>query len=279
MLKGCNPHTSLNLIHEVDLYNEIFAPPIQDLPILPVQDMMIAADIMCCRIFGFTSSHSRIYNLLKTSSERYLAWLIAAMSPWKNQSIFLADNNTPAAATAIEEGLRCPNSESRTIAKAFANQNVIVSMVIKAGNWGRGKLGLEMRALGANWKNQVGACLVFELMDLKHNNNNGEGEEIIMDIYETFLKTIAEKGLEEAVDFKSFLKVSPPIFLPEITEEQLMARAIRAMKWQRNAASPQELGCNLPLTNPSNTNSIIPTKVRMSYCSGFARTWMPCWMG
>jgi len=34
MVKGCNPHTSLRLIHEVDLYHEIFALQIQDLPVL-----------------------------------------------------------------------------------------------------------------------------------------------------------------------------------------------------------------------------------------------------
>jgi len=230
MLQGPNPHTSLSLIHQADLYNEIFAPPIQDLPVLLVQDMMIAADIMGRRIFGFTSSHPRISNLLKTSSEKHLAWLIAAMSPWKNQPMFLAENNTPAAARAIEEGLRRPNSESGTVAKAFANWKVVECMVIKEGHWGRGKMALQMRALGADWKNQVGASLMFELMDQKQNTNNGEGEERIMDKYETFLKTIAEKGLEGAVDFKSLLKVSPPVFLPGIAEEQLIARAIRAMK-------------------------------------------------
>ena len=230
MLKGCNPHTSLSLIHELDFYNEIFAPPIHDLPVLPVQDMMIAADIMSRRIFGFTSSHPRISNLLTTSSERYLAWLIAAMSPWKNQPMFLADNDTPAAATAIEEGLRCANSESGTIAKAFANWKVVESMVIKAGHWGRGKMGLEMRALGSDWKSQVGACLMFELMDLKKNTNDDGVEARVMDKYETFLKTIAEKGLERAFLFNSLLKVSSSAFLPEIAEQQLISRVTRAMK-------------------------------------------------
>lgn len=230
MLKGCNPHTSLNIIHEVDLYNEIFAPPIQDLPVLPAQDMMIAADIMCCRIFGLTSSHPRISNLLETSSERYLAWLIAAISPWKSQPSFLAENNTPAAVTAVKEGLRCPNTESGIIAKAFTNWKVIDNMAIKVEYWGRGKTGLEMRTLGAHWKNQVGACLMFELMDLKKNTNDDEVEERVMDKYETFLKTIAEKGLEKAFSFESLLKVSSPVFLPEIVEEPLIAKVTRAMK-------------------------------------------------
>ncbi|RPA88476.1 hypothetical protein L873DRAFT_1849697 [Choiromyces venosus 120613-1] len=149
MIKGCNPHASLSLIHEVDLYNEIFAPPIQDLPLLPVQDMKIAADIMHHQLFGATSSYLRIAKLLTTTSKKYLAWLIVTTSPRKNQPLFLADRkNTPATSTAIKKGLRCPNSMSGTRAKAFANWKVIQNMVINLEYWGRDKTGLIMRALG-----------------------------------------------------------------------------------------------------------------------------------
>ncbi|PWW79197.1 hypothetical protein C7212DRAFT_340109 [Tuber magnatum] len=215
MFKGCNAHASLSLIHEVDLYNEIFAPPIQDLPVLPVHDMKIAANIVRHRLFGSTSPHPRISELLTTTSEKYLVWLIAAMSPRKNQPLYLAYNkNMPAAATAIKEGLRCPNNVSGTIAKVFANWKVIQNMVINLEHWGRGKTALEMRALDTDWKNQVGACLMFELMDLKENaNDDDEVEERVMDKYETFLKTIAEEGLEEAPNFKCLLTVSSPPLL------------------------------------------------------------------
>ncbi|PWW76839.1 hypothetical protein C7212DRAFT_363786 [Tuber magnatum] len=205
MFQGYNPHASLSLIHEVDLYKEVFAPPIQDLPVLPVQDMKIAADIMRHLLFGSASSHPRISKLLTTSSERYHAWLIAAMSPWKNQPLPLDHNdNTPTAAVAIKEALRCSNVESEIIAKVFANWNIIQNMVINFEDWSRGKIGVEMRALGADWKNQVGACLMFELIDLKKNASSDEVEERgVMDKYETFLKTIAEEGLEGAFHFKT----------------------------------------------------------------------------
>ncbi|CUS15090.1 unnamed protein product [Tuber aestivum] len=114
-IKGCNPHASLSLIHEVDHYNEIFAPPIQELPLLPVKDMKIAADIVRRRLFGSTSSHPHISKLSTTTSEKRLAWFIVATSPQKNQPLFLANKkNTPAAATDIKEGLRHPNSMSGT---------------------------------------------------------------------------------------------------------------------------------------------------------------------
>ncbi|CAZ79882.1 unnamed protein product [Tuber melanosporum] len=206
MFKGCNPHASLSLIHELDLYNEIFAPPIQDLPVLPVQDMKIAADIVRRRLFEHAHSRPRISKLLMTTPERYLAWLIAAASPWKNQPVFPADKKkAPAAATAIKEGLKCPNHVSGTIAKAFTNRRAIQNMVTNVEHWGRSKTGMEMHALGADWKNQVGACLMFELMDSEEKNASDDEVEGVMDKYETFLKTIAERDLEEAYTIKSLL--------------------------------------------------------------------------
>jgi len=216
MFRGCNPHAALCLIHEVDLYNEIFAPPIQDPPALPVQDMKIAADIVSCRLLGVASSHPRISKLLMTSDEKYHAWLIAAMSPWKNQSPLLVDKkNTLAAATAIKEALKCPNNVSGAIAKAFANYKVIQNMAINVGHWSRGKAGLEMRSLGTNWKNQFGASLMFELVDLNKNDSHDEGEERgVMEKYEALLKAIAEQDLEQACSLKSLLNVlSPPSLL------------------------------------------------------------------
>ncbi|PWW72676.1 hypothetical protein C7212DRAFT_360039 [Tuber magnatum] len=192
MIKGCSPHAPLSLIQEVDHYNEIFAPPIQDLPLLPVQDMKIAADIIRRQLFGSTSSHPRISKLLTTTSKKCPAWLIVATSPQKNQRLSLANKkNTPAAATAIKEGLRYPNSR------------VIQNMVINLEHWGRGKMGLEMRTLGTNWKNQVSACSMFELMDLKNSSDDEVEERGVIDGCETFLKTIAEKVLGGHFNLKS----------------------------------------------------------------------------
>ena len=214
MLKGRNPHASLSLIDELDLYNEIFSPPVQDAPTLPAQDMKIAADIVRYPLLGYTPSHPHISKLLTTNNEKYLAWLIAAMSPWKTQPVFPADKkNTPAAATAIKEGLKSPNVVTGAISKAFANYEAIQNMAAGLKNWGRGRAGLEMRALGADWKSQVGACLMFELVDLKKKNTSDyeEGVRRVMDKYETFLEAIAAKGLEEAFKVKSLLNVFPPL--------------------------------------------------------------------
>ncbi|KAG0641153.1 hypothetical protein HOY80DRAFT_1114330 [Tuber brumale] len=68
MLKGCNPHASLSLIHELDLYNEIFTPPTQDLPVLPVQDMEIAADILHRPLFRSPYLHLFIFNIWRTTN-------------------------------------------------------------------------------------------------------------------------------------------------------------------------------------------------------------------
>ncbi|PWW79251.1 hypothetical protein C7212DRAFT_349211 [Tuber magnatum] len=209
MFKERNPHASLSLIHELDLYNEIFAPPNQDFPVLPVQDMKIAADTVHYLLFGYMPSYPHISRLLATNSEKYLAWNIAAMSPWKNQPVFPAGKkkDTPAASTAMKEGLRCPSRIAGTVARAFANYDLIRNMAIGLKHWSRGKAGLEMRDLGADWRNQVGACLMFELMDLRRKNagDNGVEERGVMDKYETFLGVIVEKGLEEAYNFKSLL--------------------------------------------------------------------------
>ncbi|CUS08740.1 unnamed protein product [Tuber aestivum] len=147
MLQDCNPHASLDLIHEMNL------------PVLPAQYMKIAADTMLHRPFGSNVSHPRISKLLTTSSKRYHAWLIAAMSPWKNQSPFQAYNNNTRRCHSYKRGSK--------------------NMVINLEHWSRGRTGV--------------------------------GERSVMDKYETFLKTIAEEGLEEAFSFKIFLKMKPAI--------------------------------------------------------------------
>ncbi|KAG0641150.1 hypothetical protein HOY80DRAFT_1114325 [Tuber brumale] len=136
------------------------------------------------------------------------------MTPWKSQSLFLASRDRPTAATALKEGLRCSKKVTGTIAKAFANRKVIQNMVTNVEHWGRGKTGPGMRPLGADWKSQVGACLIFELVDLrKRIGSNDEVEERgVVDKYETFLQIIEEKGLEGAFEFKGLLNVSPPPF-------------------------------------------------------------------
>ncbi|PWW76381.1 hypothetical protein C7212DRAFT_351501 [Tuber magnatum] len=114
---------------------------------------------------------------------------------------------TPVAAIAIKEALRCSNVESKIIVKVFVNWNVILNMVINFDHWSRCIIGVDMRTLGAGWKNQVGACLTFELIDLRKNARSDEVEERgVMDKYETFLKSIAEECLVGAFRFKSFLK-------------------------------------------------------------------------
>ncbi|PWW76391.1 poly A polymerase C-terminal region-like protein, partial [Tuber magnatum] len=165
MSRAYNPQASLSLIYEVDLYKEVFAPQIRDLPVLPVQDMKIA----------------------ETSCATSL--------------------RTPAAAIAIKEALRCSNVESKIIGKVFVNWNVIQNMVINFDHWSRCRIGVDMRTLGAGWKNQVGACLSFELIDLRKNARSDEVEARgVMDKYETFLKAIAEEGSEGAFRFKSLMK-------------------------------------------------------------------------
>ncbi|KAG0127543.1 hypothetical protein HOY82DRAFT_613354 [Tuber indicum] len=130
------------------------------------------------------------------------------MSPWKGQPLFPADNkNSHAAATVIRESLKRSNEVKGAIEMAFTNWKAIQNMVVNVEHWGRGKLGMEMRPLGGDWKNQVGACLIFELVDSgKKNASGGEVEERgVMDKYETFLQIIEEKGLEEVFSFKCLL--------------------------------------------------------------------------
>jgi len=67
-----------------------------------------------------------------------------------------------------------------------------------------------MRTLGTDWQNQVGACLMFERIDLKKNTNNDEVEERAMGKYETSLEIIVEKGLQAALPLTRLLKGSFP---------------------------------------------------------------------
>jgi len=83
-------------------------------------------------------------------------------------------------------------------------------MILKTDPWGRGKTCLGMPTLRTHWLNQVGPCLMFEVIDLKKNTNNHEVEEIAMDKYESSLEIIAEKGLQAALTLTRLLKGSCP---------------------------------------------------------------------
>jgi len=54
-------------------------------------------------------------------------------------------------------------------------------MVIKAEPWGGDKTDLGMHTSGTHWQNQVGACLMFEVIDLKKDTNNDQDGERAMD--------------------------------------------------------------------------------------------------
>ncbi|KAG0641152.1 hypothetical protein HOY80DRAFT_1114327 [Tuber brumale] len=87
-------------------------------------------------------------------------------------------------------------------------------MAIHVEHSGKGKAGLEMLPLGNDWKNQVGACLILELVDLrKRIGSDGKVEERgVMDKYETIPRAIWGKSLGESFNFRG-LTVSPPALL------------------------------------------------------------------
>ena len=108
MLQGRHPHVALKLIDNLSLFDAIFTPPIECPPILPTEYMPIAADIVAHIIHRSTGPCANLRKCVDSKHDQYVAWLIAAVTPWKGYMFEGKDTTKriPGAATAVRDGLR-----------------------------------------------------------------------------------------------------------------------------------------------------------------------------
>ena len=199
---GKCPFKALALIDRLGLYDTIFSDPANAVLTAPDLDYWQQAYLflrsVLCRTdqdtSSLTDSHSRIQSILiRGAEEAYLAWLLAALTPW---AIHQAPPTgkpgrkkiQPMAAVVAREGLKVNNRISEVITGACTNWEEISKLVINRkyspkedtcseiiDSTDRSALGMSIRRWGFNWRYHV---LFALLLDLKRIGNDTQGSSI-----------------------------------------------------------------------------------------------------
>lgn len=187
MLKGINPALALNLAHKLGLYMCIFAPPAppfkkEHLPEIPTHEMSTATAALTYILSGAEPFITQYLldgkDETESAENRYIAWNLAALTPWKDHIFPLdAKKSIPAAATAAREGLRLSNKWHDIVIKSFRNYSKIKSFVSNLNDVEvpkRGQIGIFIRGLDsiascsstATWKSQYLTAMLREMNEV-----------------------------------------------------------------------------------------------------------------
>ncbi|KAF3938116.1 Phosphatase [Dactylella cylindrospora] len=214
MLYGANPHQSLEIIERLKLADCIFDPPDEKREKYNVKDeyFKIAIDISKWLFEDLPDEYRGVKGLVSTDRDKYIIWIFSAVTPWKGLQ-FPKDKKkqTPAAASAARDGLKLSNKDFESIARCYHNLDAIRSAVPNISDMSRSDLGTLIRNWGSEWRIQVFAGLVMDLVEKNlrgvDRGSFGKSEETVKSLgrYEEFVKRVEELRLEDAWDFKPLL--------------------------------------------------------------------------
>jgi len=246
MLQGPHPYSALCLLYQLNFFSSLFTPPAdQQLPEnLPVEHMGRATALLSYLLENSESpDYQHLRLLLKTPHEQYLGWLIASVTPFTGHMFdgYDTKKNIPAAASVAKEGLKAPNKVVDVLASCYRNykqvQDIVTEVTDDVEQVSRGKLGLLLRKLGAEWTSQVLCSLLLEALSGPAWGENKEMPAEVAHVlakYEKFLARIQELDLLEAYTFKPILTGKD---LKTVLEEKkagpwLAAALNYVMEWQ-----------------------------------------------
>lgn len=197
---GKDPFRALVLIDRLGLYNTIFTDPENNLTLVPdlscwQQTYRFLHKILYRVDQNFNSAAdlcSKIQSILiRTADEAYLAWLLAALTPWANlQALPMSKSGKkklqPMAAIVAREGLKVNNKVFEVITGACGNSEEIIKNITELKSLlenddssserndsiDRGALGMAIRRWGSNWRSHV---LFSLLLDLKRIGDDTQG--------------------------------------------------------------------------------------------------------
>ncbi|KAI9859531.1 MAG: CCA tRNA nucleotidyltransferase, mitochondrial [Trichoglossum hirsutum] len=230
ILKGKDPFRALVLIDRLGLYNTIFTDPENNLTLVPdlscwQQTYRFLHKILYRVDQNFNSAAdlcSKIQSILiRTADEAYLAWLLAALTPWANlQALPMSKSGKkklqPMAAIVAREGLKVNNKVFEVITGACGNSEEIIKNITELKSLlenddssserndsiDRGALGMAIRRWGSNWRSHV---LFSLLLDLKRIGDDTQETRNVLESYTAFLHRLEKLDLLEAYSLKPIL--------------------------------------------------------------------------
>ncbi|KXT03230.1 hypothetical protein AC578_4807 [Pseudocercospora eumusae] len=217
-LLGPHPHEAMRLVFSLGLYDTIFSDPAvakEDHYTPDIEGWSILIDTL----EEILSSGGVLQeNLARDSEESYLAWILAAVVPYRD-----APRPEPAEAgkkapppipvTVAREGIKTPNKISDVINAAVRNQTEISDLVDKVYDRkrrpdkkfegedpaARDVLGMAIRRWGTSWRSQVIYSLLVEFAD-----NQGQTEAIERK-YIAFIEHLRALDITDACALKPLL--------------------------------------------------------------------------
>ncbi|KAK6544538.1 CCA tRNA nucleotidyltransferase, mitochondrial [Orbilia ellipsospora] len=214
MLNGAeHPYEALDIIEKLELGDCIFDPPEEKREEWGVRISNFRAAIQVLKGFygGSWQGCDRVKGLVVSERDRYLMWLFAAVSPW-NGIVWTKEKKKtwPAAAVAARSGLMLSNVNFESLVRMFGNMEGIRGCLGRADAMTRAEVGGLVRGWGSEWRVQIFASLVMEIVE-RSSDAEGEGQRKfepdveVLEKYEGLVKRIEDLGLEKAWDFKPLL--------------------------------------------------------------------------
>ncbi|KAK4494397.1 hypothetical protein PRZ48_014695 [Zasmidium cellare] len=217
-LHGPDPHEAMRLIFDLDLYETIFSDPAvanQDHYKPDIEGWQTVIDALEDML---QSGGTIEENLARDKDERFLAWHLAAIIPYRDApqpepSEPGRKPPPPIAVTVAREGVKATNKTSDVINAAIRNQAEISNFVDKVSEKkrrpdkkvegedpaARDVLGMAIRKWGGSWRSQVMYSLLVDIA------NDRERVESIERKYTTFLEHIHSLSLLEVITLKPLL--------------------------------------------------------------------------
>jgi tRNA nucleotidyltransferase (CCA-adding enzyme) len=212
---------ALTQINALSLYDCIFAPPLDVLPPLPTQNLLLAISALS-HILSYPPGYPHIPALFPTRHEVYIAWVLAALAPWEGYTFpdLNPKKKAPGAATAVREGLKATNKLFDTVARSYDNTGLVREGMRLAGQgeWARSSAGILIKTLGVDWKSQVLCSMVLDLVKAWKERtvtpfSTAPESKQVLENYNTFIGKIYALGVEEAYSVTPILNVSSPLIL------------------------------------------------------------------
>ncbi|KAF7196712.1 Nucleotidyltransferase lcsQ [Pseudocercospora fuligena] len=191
-LLGPHPHEAMRLVFSLGLYDTIFSDPMvakEDHYTPDIEGWSILIDTLEEIL---NSGGVLQENLARDSEESYLAWILAAVVPYRDAPQPEPTEPgkkapPPVPVTVAREGIKTPNKISDVINSSVRNQTEISDLVDKVYDKkrrpdkkfegedpaARDVLGMAIRRWGASWRSQVIYSLLVEFAD---NQGQIEGE-------------------------------------------------------------------------------------------------------
>ncbi|EFQ33131.1 poly A polymerase head domain-containing protein [Colletotrichum graminicola M1.001] len=213
MLKGKRPHSSLDLIRTLGLYEAIFMDPnnIQQ-PRPDLSKWRMVYDLLCS--LACNSVPGSIYDVLVKSDEAaYYAWNLAAVIPYSHveNEINLPKSRVtlPLTTLVAREGIKAPNKLCDVITAAYRHRSNIVALkqsvcARDSTATERDTLGMAIRrwdGQGTHWRVQVLYALLVEAKETLSCSTDAERIDFLSS-WQTFLDHLAHLDVMEAPSLK-----------------------------------------------------------------------------